>query len=69
MFSKCPSGKELSFSHVNWKSLSDPVGLGEGPSICISDKLPRVAGGVGRLTVSGKEDHFNKEVSRKSSNK
>lgn len=43
MFSKCQSGKELSFPNVNWKSWSDSVGLGEDMSICTSDKLPRVA--------------------------
>lgn len=38
--------KKLSFSNVNWKNLSDSVRLGEGPSIFISDKIPRVVHGV-----------------------
>lgn len=46
------SGKELSFSRV---SLSDSVGLGEGPLVFISDKLPGVADAAGSLLFSSKK--------------
>ena len=54
MFSKCRFGKELSFSSICLKNLSDSVALGKGPLICISDKLPHVADAVGSLTFSSK---------------